>query len=214
MALRMVHAANDNCRMTQYERTILLFTIFAILTVAGAVAAMSLRNLVHSVLALTVAFAGLAAVYLQLGAQFLGLAQILVYVGAVAILIVFAILLTRDSGSNVLCQLSAAPGRQAAWWCSPFLGCWPGQLIIALHLDGQHRCRNPKRQCRRSATLLMLRFALPLEVIGLLLTAALIGAVTIAMRREEGDAMTPLASCLLLSALLFAIGLAGALMRT
>src|SRR5476651_202495 len=62
---------------------------------------MSFRNLVHSVLALTVAFAGLAAVYLQLGAQFLGLAQILVYVGAVAILIVFAVLLTRDTEASL-----------------------------------------------------------------------------------------------------------------
>ena len=61
---------------------ILLFTIFAILTVVGAAAAMSLRNLVHSVLALMVAFAGLAAMYLLLGAQFVGLAQVLVYVGA------------------------------------------------------------------------------------------------------------------------------------
>ena len=78
----------------------MLFTIFAILTVAGAVAAMSLRNLVHSVLALTVAFAGLATVYLQLGAQFVGLAQVLVYIGAVAILIVFAVLLTRDLGTS------------------------------------------------------------------------------------------------------------------
>src|ERR1041385_3233114 len=73
------------------------FAIIAVLTLAGAVAAMSLRNLVHCALALTVAFAGLAALYLQLGAQFVGLAQILVYIGAVAILIVFAILLTRGS---------------------------------------------------------------------------------------------------------------------
>ena len=52
------------------ERISLLFTTFAIVTVAGAVAAMSFRQLVHSVLALTVAFAGLAAIYLKLGAQF------------------------------------------------------------------------------------------------------------------------------------------------
>src|SRR5215468_5431865 len=75
----------------------LSFAIVAILTVAGAVAAMSLRNLVHCALALTVAFAGLAAFYLQLDAQFVGFAQILIYIGAVAILIVFAILLTRGS---------------------------------------------------------------------------------------------------------------------
>src|SRR5437763_10684888 len=70
--------------------------ILGLLTLAGAIAAMSLRNLVHCALALTVAFAGLAALYLQLGAQFVGFAQILIYVGAVAILIVFAILLTRS----------------------------------------------------------------------------------------------------------------------
>src|SRR5258708_18893086 len=73
------------------------FVILAALTIAGAVAAMSLRNLVHCALALTIAFGGLAALYLQLGAQFVGFAQLLVYVGAVAILIVFALLLTRGS---------------------------------------------------------------------------------------------------------------------
>src|SRR6266704_5746803 len=72
------------------------FAIVAVLTIAAAVAAMSLRNLVHCALAIAVAFVGLAATYLQLNAQFVGLTQILVYVGAVAILIVFAILLTRS----------------------------------------------------------------------------------------------------------------------
>src|SRR5437016_9479733 len=73
------------------------FVIIAIFTVASALAAMTLRNLVHCALALTITFAGLAAFYLQLDAQFVGFAQILVYIGAVAILIVFAILLTRGS---------------------------------------------------------------------------------------------------------------------
>src|SRR5947209_6828686 len=73
------------------------FAIIAAVTIASAVAAMSLRNLVHCALALALTFAGLAAAYLQLGAQFVGFTQILVYVGAVAILVVFAILLTRGS---------------------------------------------------------------------------------------------------------------------
>src|SRR6516225_12159605 len=73
------------------------FAIIAVIIIAGAVSAMSLRNLVHCALALTVTFAGLAAFYLQLDAEFVGFAQILVYVGAVAILIVFAILLTGGS---------------------------------------------------------------------------------------------------------------------
>src|SRR3954452_18154053 len=74
-----------------------VFVIIAAVTIAAAVAAMSLRNLVHCALALAVAFAGIAAAYLQLGAQFVGFTQLLVYVGAVAILVVFAILLTRGS---------------------------------------------------------------------------------------------------------------------
>src|SRR3954470_11755803 len=73
------------------------FAIIAALTLVSAIAAMSLRNLVHCALSLAVAFAGIAAMYLQLDAQFIGFAQILVYIGAVAILIVFAILLTRSS---------------------------------------------------------------------------------------------------------------------
>src|SRR5579871_2399011 len=72
------------------------FAIIAALTLVSAIAAMSLRNLVHCALCLAVAFAGLAAFYLQLGAPFAGWAQVLVYIGAVAILIVFAILLTRS----------------------------------------------------------------------------------------------------------------------
>src|SRR6516225_5719780 len=73
------------------------FWILSALTVLGGLAAVTLKNTLHCALALTVAFAGLALLYLQLDAQFAGFAQILVYVGAVAILVVFAILLTRGS---------------------------------------------------------------------------------------------------------------------
>lgn len=163
----------------------MLFTIFAVITVAGAVAAMSLRNLVHSVLALTLAFSGLAAIYLQLGAQFLGFAQILVYVGAVAILIVFAVLLTRDT------EASSRPIVLAPSWVGS------GAVVLAvfgvlawaiLHsvAYGRTTLPEPEVSMRQIGGALMLQFALPLEIIGLLLTVALIGAVTIAMR-EKGE---------------------------
>src|SRR6266700_5587021 len=79
------------------RRMSVTFAIIATLTVASAVAVMTLRNLVHCALSLMLTFVGLAALFLQLNAQFVGFAQILVYVGAVAILIVFAILLTGGS---------------------------------------------------------------------------------------------------------------------
>ena len=74
-----------------------VFYILAALTLAGGLATVLLKQLVHCALAVTVAFAGLALLFLELDAQFAGFAQILVYIGAVAILIVFAILLTRGS---------------------------------------------------------------------------------------------------------------------
>src|SRR5580693_10775358 len=74
-----------------------IFYLLAALTLAGGLAAVLLKQLVHCALAVTGAFAGLALLFLQLDAQFAGFAQILVYIGAVAILIVFAILLTRGS---------------------------------------------------------------------------------------------------------------------
>ena len=165
------------------ERTTLLFKIFAVLTVAGAVAAMSFRNLVHAVLALIVSFAGLAAVYLLLGAQFIGLAQILVYVGAVAILIVFAILLTRDSGITSQSTTSSS---------------WRGSIVVVLGVFGvlawsvghsavyQQATSLPHgTSMQEIGNVLMQRFALPLEVIGVLLTVALIGAVTIAIYEKK-----------------------------
>jgi len=161
----------------------LLFTIFAILTVAGAVAAMSLRNLIHSVLALTFAFAGLAAVYLLLGAQFIGLAQILVYIGAVAILIVFAILLTRDAGASSRSAVSSSWIESGTVALVIFC-----VLAWAIHHSAASRpavLPQPEASMQQIGNVLMLRFALPLEIVGVLLTVALIGAVTLAMHEKQ-----------------------------
>ena len=94
------------------------FLILAAITLAGACAAMLLRGLVHCALAVAIAFAGLGALYLNLGAQFLGLAQLLVYVGAIAVLIVFVILLTRSEDSDVPADVSSsfpAYGAGGGW---------------------------------------------------------------------------------------------------
>src|SRR6202048_1525804 len=76
------------------------FIAIAVFTLAGALAAACLRKLIHAALCLVVAFLGLAAFYFFLGAEFVGLVQIFVYVGAVAVLIVFTILLTRREATT------------------------------------------------------------------------------------------------------------------
>ena len=166
---------------------IFLFVILALLTVTGALAAMSLRNPVHCALWLVVAFGGLAAIYLQLGAQFVGLAQILVYIGAVAILIVFAILLTRGAEPP---QESIVSGR---WFMGVAIAIMTfGSLALAILASSAVTPRvDAKTDVSADVSVanigsgLMTDYVLPLEVLGVLLTVALIGAVIVALREKE-----------------------------
>lgn len=159
------------------------FLILAALTTAGMAAAMGLRNLVHCVLALTLGFAGLAALYLQLGAQFVGFTQILVYVGAVAILAVFAIMMTQSAGSM------ARPAFSSAWLAGSLVA---GSVfaVLAWAICSSAASRKmlppePQATVHQIGDALMHRFVLPLEIIGLLLTVALIGAVVLAMHGKR-----------------------------
>jgi NADH:ubiquinone oxidoreductase subunit 6 (subunit J) len=161
----------------------LAFAIIGLLTLASAVAAMSLRNLVHCVLALTVTFAGLAAFYLQLDAQFIGFAQILVYIGAVAILIVFAVLLTQGGDAPSRSSFSASSVVGVGIALAVF-GLLSGIILTSRALTREIR-PPPEATVRQIGTQLMGNFILPLEVVGLLLTATLIGAVIIAIREKE-----------------------------
>src|SRR5213079_322496 len=79
--------------------------IIAIFTLTAALAAATLRKLMHAALSFALTLVGLAAFFFLLGAEFVGLVQVFVYIGAVAVLIVFTILLTRrdvekDRGFN------------------------------------------------------------------------------------------------------------------
>jgi NADH-quinone oxidoreductase subunit J len=158
------------------------FAIIAGLTVGSAIAAMSLRNLVHCALSLVVTFAGLAALFLQLNAQFVGFAQVLVYVGAVAILIVFAILLTRSAEPGPPVATTTGAGWGIAIAIAAFLA-MAGAVTSSVVM--QRTAPPPSAVTVRAiGEKLMTDYVLPLEVIGLLLTAAMIGAVIIAMQEK------------------------------
>lgn len=161
-------------------RTTLPFLILAILTLAGGVAAMTLRKLVHCALALALSFAGLAALYLNLGAEFAGLAQLLVYVGAIAILIVFAILLTRGDEDQARHPFSPAGWAGVVLALAVFgVLAWAVETSSAAH--GAVSGTAPQAAIRSIGFALMQRYVLPLEVIALMLTAAMIGAALLAM---------------------------------
>ncbi len=161
------------------------FWLIAAFTIAGALAAVMLRNLVHCALALTVAFAGLAGLFLQLDAQFAGSAQILVYIGAVAILVVFAILLTRSSETprdGGVFSRTWFTGLAIAAGVFAFIG-W---ALLESQAGFPHEAAVPIATVQMIGSALMGRYVLPLEIVALLLTAALIGAVIVARHEKEG----------------------------
>jgi len=158
-----------------------IFLILAAITIAGTAAAMSLRSAIHCILALTIGLVGLAALYLLLGAQFVGFTQILVYVGAVAILAVFAIMMTQGPGKTIQPILSTN---------------WPAGVIVAaavfailawaIRSTPAHATpAQPEVSINQIGAALMYHYVLPLEIMGLLLTAALIGAVILAMPEKK-----------------------------
>jgi NADH-quinone oxidoreductase subunit J len=160
------------------------FASLAGLTIGSAIAAMSLRNLVHCALSLVLTFAGLAGLYLQLNAEFVGFTQILVYVGAVAILIVFAILLTRGTEpANEPATVSPWVGILVA--VGAFLTM--AAAVLASPAGKRLAAPAPEVSVKTLGQKLMNEFVLPLEVMALLLTAAMLGAVIIAMREKEGQ---------------------------
>ena len=161
-----------------------VFWVLSILTVLGAVAAVTLKNTVHCALAVTVAFAGLALLFLQLDAQFAGFAQILIYIGAVAILVVFAILLTRGSETPKAGIFSASwfTGMIIAAGVFAVLGWAVIQSIPVL----PYRTETPSVTVNDIGNALLSRYVLPLEIVALLLTSALVGAVIVAMH-EKGE---------------------------
>ena len=161
------------------------FFVLAAVTLGSAICAMSLRNLVHCGLCVALTFAGLACLYLQLNAEFVGLAQILVYVGAVAILVVFTILLTRNTEVHL-------PAVSRSWVAGLLVAIIVCASLVVPMMKSPSLQRTPAMTAAAPVRLigekLMTQYVIPLEAIALLLTAALLGAVVIAMRDERSSA--------------------------
>jgi NADH-quinone oxidoreductase subunit J len=155
------------------------FIIISALTLAGALAAALMPRLIHAALSLVVAFAGLAAFFFLLGAEFVGLVQIFVYVGAVAVLIVFTILLTRR-------EVKAERGLN---WSGVFIALAVlGGLLWAIFRTPDLAVTAPEPKSvsvKEIGNALMTDYVWPLQCVGLVLTASLIGALVLVTEKES-----------------------------
>jgi NADH:ubiquinone oxidoreductase subunit 6 (subunit J) len=155
------------------------FAVIAIFTLTFALAAATNPRLMHAALSFAAMFVGIAAFFFLLGAEFVGLVQIFVYIGAVAVLIVFTILLTRrdpekDRGFNwsgVIVAVAVFAGLLWAILRSPSVSIGPA-IVKALTV-------------KRIGEALMTHYVWPLLCVGVLLTAALIGALVLVMEDKR-----------------------------
>src|ERR1700730_17117976 len=155
------------------------FIFTAIFTIAAAMADATLRKLMHAALSFAAAFVGVAALFFLMGAEFVGLALVFIYVGAVAVLIVFTILLTRrDVGKDRGFNWSGATVALAIFGSLT----WSILKTQTLAVVAPHM---PALTVKRIGAALMTTYVWPLQCVGLLLTAALIGALVLVMEEKQ-----------------------------
>ena len=161
------------------------FALIALATLVTAAVAMTLRNLIHSALLLIASWTGIAAFYLWASAEFVAFAQVLIYVGAISMVVLFAVLLTRQSRADV----AIAPGSL-------------GRVVLALSAGGavlgvlvgavlstkfaNSSTTTPTVTVKQIGQSLGGTHAAALVVIGVLLTVALLGAVVLAATDHAG----------------------------
>jgi NADH-quinone oxidoreductase subunit J len=167
------------------ETASLVFYVVAVVMIFSAIMVVALRNIFHSALFLILCLFSVAGIFILCEAEFLAGVQVLIYVGGVAVLMIFAIMLTAKLSSESVRQLNEQKliGALVAicfllitvatvTWTLRFEGNFP--LAENPHVDGStsHTLGN----------LLLTDFVLPFELVSVLLLAALIGAVVLAKK--------------------------------
>lgn len=160
----------------------LVFIAIAAMTLVGAIGVVTARNLFHAALFLVLSFFGVAGVFITLEAEFLGVVQVLIYVGAISILIIFAIMLSRGIARTAGAVLNAQ-------W--PFVAVG-AMLLFALLVVLLLQVNWPVVQVTAPPNVIaelgrafVDEYVIPFEVASVLLVVALIGAIIIARERES-----------------------------
>ncbi len=159
-----------------------LFWILAAVMLGSALLVVTMRDIIRCGLAMIVSFMALAGIYVLMGAPLLGAAQVIVYIGAISVLILFAIMLTqtKDAPSRLVFQTQAVPAAIASVVVA---------ILIALAVSATDWAEVTERvrlATNRMSLVLFEQFVFPFEIVSVLLLAAVIGGVFIAKREPGG----------------------------
>jgi NADH-quinone oxidoreductase subunit J len=162
----------------------IVFVLLGLMSLGAAILVVTTRNVVHAALWLVVTLAGVAGCYLMLTAEFVAWVQVLIYVGAVIVLLLFGIMLTKapiggDADLNSENRIAAAAVALAS------AGTLTTLVVDAfrhefIELGGGTGAGQVGESIFRS-------YVLPFEVVSILLLAALIGSIVLSRRDEEGS---------------------------
>jgi len=163
----------------------ILFALFAGTMLASGLAVVVMRDIIRCGLAMMVCFGALAGIYVMAGAPLVGAAQVLVYIGAISVLVLFAIMLTqtKTAPTRLAFQTQAIPAAIASV-----------VLVVVVLLAIGSTAWGATADQRATdtsavATVLFSDWVLPFEVVGVLLLAAVIGGVFLAKRERGKDVL-------------------------
>ncbi len=174
--------------MIELNAQTIAFFVMTLFILGGALGVVTTRNLIHGALYLILSLFGVAGFFVLLSADFLAAVQVLVYIGAIAILLIFAVMLTRS-------MTSLNDIRNDQWWLSALVGAGlfillAGGIILPVWGQGSIFIEQPVSAAVATTVDLGValvdgnQYVLPFEVASLLLTAAMIGAIVIARDDE------------------------------
>ncbi len=178
-----VPARNPSTEPPTLDISGVLFSLLAIGVVGAGVAVVTLRNIIHSAVAMMICFGSLAGMYALLGAPIVAAAQVLIYLGAISVLILFAIMLTQAGDAS----LPAPYHRQLPVAIVVALAIFGLVLWAVIQTDWAAAAEVVAANVDAIAVALFTTYALPFEIISLLLLVAIIGAIYLARRPEEDE---------------------------
>ena len=159
------------------------FWVMAVCAIGGAIGVVSSRKLFYSALYLILSFFGVTGFYVLLSAGFLAVVQLMVYVGAIAILILFAIMLSRG-------MMAGASQANRQWWLSVPIALVLFVILVSIissvawPVSGEEPTTD---MVQALGVAFVESYLIPFEVVSVLLSVALIGAIILAREKTEAE---------------------------
>jgi NADH-quinone oxidoreductase subunit J len=165
----------------------IIFLVVAVITLLAGLSVVTSRNLIHSALWLILSLSGIAVFYVLLDAGFFAVVQVVVYIGAIAILFIFAVMLTRKA------MRDSGPQSNSNWWIGALIALLLFAGITLILVSWQGFKTLPPILLNASGKLSQLglalvspdQYLLPFELASVLLVAAMIGAIFVAGEKKQ-----------------------------